>query len=344
MDVYLSEEEIQVLIALLELDMPVETPNNNHYSFYPKNMTEASHYFHHRVLPWDSAYRTLLEKHLIIHHDNGYGLTSQGGRQADILRRKRPPIYYWYQTFYHAISSSPTFARFCEDVYGINWEQHGFCDFRQIQFLLDQLSLCSQQTVLEIGCGTGRFTEYLADQFDVNATGIDYCDAAIQFALTRTHTKRDRLTFHTQDIHDISDSPQTFDAIIAIDSLGFVSDLGKSIHALHSLLKNNGRLAIFWFAITDNPHEEFKRPEADGTAMAEAFKTNGMSYVAYDMSEENWSLLQLKYATTLHYEDAFLAEGHQFLCENLLRESEKGTSSYCKETCHIRRFLYVTQK
>jgi len=32
----LAEAEIQLLIALIELEEPVETPNNNFYEFYPK--------------------------------------------------------------------------------------------------------------------------------------------------------------------------------------------------------------------------------------------------------------------------------------------------------------------
>ncbi len=65
MELDLLEEEIQVIVALLELEMPIETPHNNHYSFCPKDITEASSYFHRNLLPWDSAYTTLLEKRLI---------------------------------------------------------------------------------------------------------------------------------------------------------------------------------------------------------------------------------------------------------------------------------------
>ena len=37
-----SEAEIQVLIVLIELAQPVETPNNNHYRFFPKSETDPA--------------------------------------------------------------------------------------------------------------------------------------------------------------------------------------------------------------------------------------------------------------------------------------------------------------
>ena len=35
------EDEIQALISLAELTYPLENPNNNSYTYYPKNMTQA---------------------------------------------------------------------------------------------------------------------------------------------------------------------------------------------------------------------------------------------------------------------------------------------------------------
>ncbi len=40
-----TEPEIQLLIALIELSNPIETPNNNFYHFYPHSLEEAAAYF-----------------------------------------------------------------------------------------------------------------------------------------------------------------------------------------------------------------------------------------------------------------------------------------------------------
>ena len=340
----LSESEIQVLIALIELSSPIETPHNTHYAFHPGTIEEAAAYFHQNLLPWDSAYGSLEEKQLIFSNNEGYRLTAEGFRQAKRLRQQRPPIYYWYRTLYRAIPSSLAFARFCEEVYGVNWEQHGFCDRQQIQLLLDALSLRAHQSILDIGCGTGRFTEYLSDSFDLQATGIDYCDAAIQLARDRTIAKRTRLTFDVRNIDSLSYSSRSFDAIVSIDSLGFVADMEHTIAKLYTMLKAGGRLAIFWFAIADKPDRNSAVLDPERNFVARAFQAHNIAYRVTDVSEENLKILQRKHTAALRYKDAFLTEGNQFLFKNLLMESEKGIAPFSEKTCRIRRFFYLAEK
>ena len=55
----LTEPEIQLLIALLELTFPVETPNNNFYRFYPKTLEDAATYFRKFRADWSAAYESL---------------------------------------------------------------------------------------------------------------------------------------------------------------------------------------------------------------------------------------------------------------------------------------------
>ena len=47
-----SEAEIQTLIAHLELELPIETPNNIGYTFYPQNLAQAGCYFRRALADW----------------------------------------------------------------------------------------------------------------------------------------------------------------------------------------------------------------------------------------------------------------------------------------------------
>ncbi len=103
----LTEAEIQLLIALIELSQPVETSNNNFYSFYPKTFDEAGMYFRRFREDWTPAYQSLAAKGLL----EGDALTPAGVDAANRLRAERPPIYYFYRDYYTASEFQPGLRR-----------------------------------------------------------------------------------------------------------------------------------------------------------------------------------------------------------------------------------------
>ena len=74
----LSEAEIQALIALIELEDPKETPNNNFYPFYPANLDQASKYFRNYREDWDEAFRVLTSMELVCTDSVSHRLTPAG--------------------------------------------------------------------------------------------------------------------------------------------------------------------------------------------------------------------------------------------------------------------------
>ena len=89
----LTEAEIQLLIALIELEEPVETSNNNFYEFFPKSLEAAATYFREFREDWSRAYGTLSRKGLIASADDSQSLTESGKECARPLRQKRPPTF-----------------------------------------------------------------------------------------------------------------------------------------------------------------------------------------------------------------------------------------------------------
>ena len=81
-----QENEIQALIVLAELTNPIETPNNNFYTFYPKNVQEAQTYFRRFALDLTGVYETLQTKELVIRENDQYHLTDSG-RHVDNIGR-----------------------------------------------------------------------------------------------------------------------------------------------------------------------------------------------------------------------------------------------------------------
>lgn len=136
-----SEAEIQVLIALIELANPKETPNNNFYNFFPKTLEEAASYFRRFREDWPTAYASLVSKGLLLQKRTQYQLTETGQTLAQQVRDARPPIWYWYKEFYLGAPISPAFARYCERLYGKNLCQEGFSDMAQLEVLLHHAKL-----------------------------------------------------------------------------------------------------------------------------------------------------------------------------------------------------------
>ncbi|MEI7986976.1 MAG: class I SAM-dependent methyltransferase [Armatimonadota bacterium] len=65
---------------------------------------------------------------------------------------------------------------------------------------------------LDIGCGNGRNSTYLAKSgFTVD--GVDYAQEAINWANDRALSNSDQLTFHCQSIFDFPFQPETYDLV-----------------------------------------------------------------------------------------------------------------------------------
>lgn len=92
-----NEDEIQALITLAELYDPIESPNNNSYKPFPKNMAEAQTYFRRFRVDLSSAFCSLHSKGFIDRKQEAWELTSIGKEVANQIRKARPPIHYWYK-------------------------------------------------------------------------------------------------------------------------------------------------------------------------------------------------------------------------------------------------------
>ena len=120
-----GEDEIQALIALDEIALPFNNPNDAPHVRDPKNITEAQTYFRRFALDMTPAFQTLKTKGLVRETNGELTLTQAGKKIADELRILRPPIYYWYRDFYAAVETSRAFDEYSRCVFGANFGQHG---------------------------------------------------------------------------------------------------------------------------------------------------------------------------------------------------------------------------
>ena len=107
-------------------------------------------------------------------------------------------------------------------------------------FLLSQLSLAGN-TVLEIGCGTGEFSQLLAQRFE-RVIAIDLSPKIIEVA--QQHSKQfSNIDFQVADILQWEFPKEKFDAIASIATFHHLP-LENLLPCLKSALKPEGKLVI----------------------------------------------------------------------------------------------------
>lgn len=242
-------------------------------------------------------------------------------------------------------ATSQANALFCERVYGRNLCQHGFASMVQIDAMLEVLNLGPGQRALDLGCGLGMISEYIADQTGAHVTGLDYIPLAIQQAQERTVVKSDRLAFIAEDLNSLSFPENSFDAVIAIDTLYFCEDLAATVGKLSAALRPGGQMAVFYSHGPDphQPKESFPAETLlpDRTPMAQAFQANSLPFRTWDYTDDDYRMIQLRKQVLPDLRARFEAEDCLFIYQNRLDEAN-GIGGFTEEGLYA-RYLYHVQ-
>lgn len=236
-----------------------------------------------------------------------------------------PPFMFdFYSRFYDAVATSAANAEYCARVYGRNLCQHGFAELAHLDRLIQVSGMAAGARALDLGCGNGMIAEYLSDQTGAHITGIDFISKAIQDALERTRSKRDRLDFRVVDMSRLEFPPASFDMIIAVDTLYF-TDLVATLRGCLPLLRPGGRLVAFFDQSCgpDTPLEQYPSECTlpDNTDLARALRELGWPYRTWDYSDAMLSHVRRRRPVLEALKAQFEAEGNLFLYESHLGEA-----------------------
>lgn len=121
------------------------------------------------------------------------------------------------------------------------------------------------KTIMDLGCGTGRHSIYLAQQgFKVYATDIS------ETGLKITKSKAENLNLSNIEVkqHDMRDIPfadNSFDGILCVWTTGHgtLDDSCKNVNEIYRLLKPNGIAVIDYVSIYDENYGKGKEIEKD---------------------------------------------------------------------------------
>lgn len=180
--------------------------------------------------------------------------------------------------------------------------------------------------ILDIGCGTGVPTLWLADKFSGSITAIDTDNSALDWLQRKAGSKNlsERLTTVNVSFFDFKSDPHKFDIILAegfLNVVGFETGFPRVIR----LLKHDGYLII---------HDEFK----DNEKKLEFISKNNCSVIDSFYLDENiwWNDYYKKLESEINKRaDSDILK----LFESDIKEVE-----YCKSDPSPFRSIYYTVK
>jgi len=279
----------------------------------------------------DSVLGELVSTALIVQSDGVYSFTPEGRKLAQQNDARE------FGTWLIAYEQSAAYREMCRQLYGSERCQLDMMTEVQLEKLLDVLHITKCKSILDVGCGTGALTEYIADHTDGNITGIDFSSEAIEFAQKRTKEKQDRISFQVMDMDEIDFPSNSFDTVLSIDTLYFVNDMYKPINAIRGSLQEQGQMGIFYSAkILVGEPKEMLRPE--NTRLAKALEKCGMQYETWDFTAEEKDLWKKSLNIAKELKNQFIEEGNLALYEGRINEATREIEFSDSE--RRRRYLY----
>jgi SAM-dependent methyltransferase len=136
---------------------------------------------------------------------------------------------------YHRIINNPSSLAFRKAYYQ-----------QRLQYVEDMITT-SNASILDVGCGYGTTSIMLALMgHKVTGTTLEYYYDQIMGRLDFWTKKFDleHLTFKYENIFDSNYTPESFDYIVAQDTLHHLEPIGEALNVLRGVLKPGGKLII----------------------------------------------------------------------------------------------------
>ena len=249
--------------------------------------------------------------------------------------------YEDYQKFYSYVDSSTAFKKFCEKVYGIDLSQDGFANKNQIHFLINNLNINENDTVLDIGCGYGKIAKYIQQKTNAMVDGMDYSPIAIKIAKTY---EDERMHFFTEDINKLTLQPSKYSKIYLIDTIYFSDDYEKTLMEIYKRLKNQGKIGIYYSDFIFEADKQEKKIDGKETCIANILCRNNWSYSVYDFTTDHYKLMKKRRNVSIKLKQDFTLEGNEFLYKKVNSESIDLDMSYIDFMKFSNRYFYCIEK
>jgi len=121
----------------------------------------------------------------------------------------------------------------------VNSARKGERNIGRAEQLFGAADLNHVKTVLEVGCGVGMLTSYLAEKYQWHITGVDLDPEQIESARTR-HGENEYLRFWEADATELPFEKDEFDMLLAFDVLHHIPRWDEAVVEMDRVLKPKG--------------------------------------------------------------------------------------------------------
>jgi ubiquinone/menaquinone biosynthesis C-methylase UbiE len=172
----------------------------------------------------------------------------------------------------------------------VNRERKAKGNIKKLVKQMQMLDLPDALSILEIGCGIGSVSAYLADNYSALVWGTDFDSDEIEMA-RKLHPENDHLRYQVEDASNLSFGNDQFDLVVSQNVFHHIPKWGKAIYEISRVLKSNGYL--FWLDLA------FPRP------LVSVLKKVIKNYGLYTIKEirttfKNAGLEELNYEKMIH--------------------------------------------
>lgn len=269
---------------------------------------------------WAAAFDSLLTQNILSFTHDEYAFTDFGNTVKVKVDAETPFYKYEYDNFFWLASNSKAHARFCEKVYGLDLSQHGLIDQQELSVLVALLKNLKPQTILDVGCGNGRITKWIAKETQAFCTGIDISKEAIRHARERKDGNG-LLYFEEGNLNNLRAIKQ-HDCVLYLDTLYYANDMQASISEAAGILSEGGRIfAYFSQWIMDEAYADNLLP--DNTQLAKILKELKLPYTYTNLTESGIRHWRSKLAVLEQMKQDFWEEGSNNLWEYRHREAQR---------------------
>jgi len=190
-------------------------------------------------------------------------------------------------------------------------------DEEQLQKLLSLIDDGKEKKILDLGCGSGYITEYIAEKTGATVLGIDFAKGAIKSAQDRV--KNSDVEFNVGNINELNFSDESFDYVLTIDTLYFGSDLEKIVKDIKRILKPNGKLISFY----SSKKTDLNKSGPESTGLGKILEKEKIKYDYWNYTENEKRVWENTLKVAEELKQDFINEGNLEIYKGRVAEAAK---------------------